>query len=104
MSYTNSNGCEAVSAPYSYFLSTESNAANGISVYPNPVQQLVQISFALPGEFAVRVTDVAGKTVWQQTVSGTSAVFDFGDLPPGVYVLDISSAGQHVYRHRMVKL
>lgn len=104
VSYTNSNGCEAVSAPYSYFLSTESNAANGISVYPNPVQQLVQISFALPGEFAVRVTDVAGKTVWQQTVSGTSAVLDFGDLPPGVYVLDISSAGQHVYRHRMVKL
>jgi hypothetical protein len=80
-----------------------------IAVYPSPAAGEFNISFAgLEGnEFTVELYDVSGKQVFfQQTaLTGSIRVFsaDIAALPPGIYLVKVSSA-RDVLIKKLVKL
>lgn len=75
-------------------LSNESFAQAGISMYPNPVSHMLNLS--LPASFSassVSVIDATGTTVWQKnTASEGMLSIDVQALRSGMYILRIQSA------------
>lgn len=68
-----------------------SSEAEAISVYPNPVADLVTIN----GDVAIRsvsISDASGTVVLQQEVEETSVTFDLSQLNAGLYLITINTA------------
>ena len=63
-----------------------------VNVYPNPVTQFVRIvlSEPPPQPLTVSLTDVQGKLVATQALSGTAIEMDVSHLPDGAYFLTLS--------------
>ncbi|HLP63338.1 T9SS type A sorting domain-containing protein [Flavobacterium sp.] len=66
----------------------EADAA--IEVYPNPANNFVTISSQLDS-YDLSVTDLTGKTVLQQSLSGIENSVDVSSLSSGVYLFNINS-------------
>jgi ELWxxDGT repeat protein len=72
-----------------------SNNRNTISIYPNPVQGILNIDFvsAIGSNMAITITDIHGKTVKQiglQSVKGNNHIaLNTIDLPIGIYTLQM---------------
>lgn len=81
----------------------ESERANMISVYPNPVSHTLRIEVHLPGgaNASIRLYDIEGRLVFEQRQLDAHAVIDVSNYSKGVYVLEYTSAGQAV-RQRVV--
>lgn len=66
-------------------------------IYPNPVQDFLNIGFSLddPLKIDVRVLDATGKTVWQVSHQGeegeNNLIIETASLPPGYYLLQFYS-------------
>lgn len=74
-----------------------------MSVYPNPVSSLLTISAqGLDGTFDVKMTDVLGKVVYSESVTGTSKKVDVSDFKNGVYLVTIIEKGTTVQTRRLV--
>jgi Secretion system C-terminal sorting domain len=80
------------------------NTLTGISVYPNPSSDLVNIAStdnALIDQ--IRVTDLHGRVVKTVAAAGVSAVqVNIADLSPGVYLLSLTS-NNGSYTQKIVK-
>lgn len=69
------------------------NSSAVITTHPNPANDVITLSLAAgQNEAAVTLTDVLGKVVLQEKVSG-SEKFDVSELKNGVYVFTIVSNG-----------
>lgn len=68
-------------------LSVESNTINGLSVYPNPAQDIVTISTGINAEKNVVIFDITGKTVLDIT---TTSSINVGKLTSGLYIMQIT--------------
>jgi hypothetical protein len=80
--------------------------ASELNVYPNPVADQVQLDLSSwpKGEATVQLLRVSGKTVLTQTVQpGAKHRLDLRELPGGVYLLTVRSAGQQ-RTQRLLKL
>lgn len=79
-------------------------AASRISIFPNPADQSVTISFAgAPvAKRRMQLSDTAGKIVYEQESLGDARVNTAG-LAEGVYVMKISSAGEVLTKKIIVK-
>ena len=63
-----------------------------MKVYPNPVNDLAMIEFDNAGndDFTLYVLDLSGKIIRQEeNITGTSYVFDRGNLKTGIYLLQM---------------
>ncbi len=66
-----------------------------LKVYPNPVIDEAKLVFdnAANDEFTLVVMDVTGKEYrYQENVTGTEISFSRGDLPPGIYIVQLRGA------------
>ena len=71
-------------------------------LYPNPATD--RLTLDAPASLlgaALRITDLAGRTVWQGTHTG--AALDVAALRPGMYALSVSAPGQPVLVRRFSK-
>jgi Secretion system C-terminal sorting domain len=67
------------------------NLGNGLSVYPNPVSDILKIANADNlANASFSIVDILGKTVIQSKALSNNAI-DVSDLISGVYVLSVSS-------------
>lgn len=66
------------------------------SVYPNPASGQVNISLGqeISGPIQVRLLDTAGQVLRQQTFTGRDWGLEQGDLPAGLYLLEIRAEGK----------
>lgn len=87
----------------------ENALARSLTVYPNPAQDLVSISFdnaSTNDGVVIRILDLSGKEVRVFESSADNAVFeqtiDIGKLAKGVYMLEISN-GSLIANKRLVK-
>jgi PKD repeat protein len=62
------------------------------AIFPNPAGENLAIVFNKPTEGKIRLTDVAGKIVYEQTFAGKSISIDVSALPGGIYNCNISGA------------
>jgi hypothetical protein len=61
---------------------------NAVCLYPNPATESFHID-GLTAPTPLTVTDVSGKTVWQQTVAGDESI-SVGHLPQGIYLVRVN--------------
>lgn len=96
------NGCTMLSSCYSFVLSNvnQLSDAASINVYPNPTKGQFTIDLGTNHNAAILITDINGKTVYQQTISSTKVVTLDLDQPAGVYFLTVASDD----RYSVVKL
>jgi hypothetical protein len=75
----------------------ESRAIAGISVYPNPTNAGITISFSEPGNNQVRVTDVTGRVVAEQNSASEKVNVNLDGFAAGVYYVNVQNdLGRHV--------
>ena len=76
---------------YSKTVSVSTTAGNdfGISVYPNPVEQLlyIKLSGTITGTVTLSLTDLSGRTLKSAIVQAGAATIDCRHLPQGLYLL-----------------
>jgi len=74
-----------------------------MSIYPNPASSVLNISAqGLDGNYDVRVTDVLGKVVYNETVVGATKKVDVSDFKNGVYLVTITEKGTAIQTRRTV--
>ena len=77
-----------------------------INIYPVPAQDYVNINLKLSGNIDVRIMDLLGKEVYQQTFyptgNLTKKVF-VGNLGEGMYLINITTIQQNYTRKFSVK-
>ncbi|WP_296148674.1 T9SS type A sorting domain-containing protein [uncultured Flavobacterium sp.] len=80
-------------------LSTSSFGLNNLKFYPNPVKNVLTVSYSenLSG---VKLYNLLGQQVLSKTVNANETQVDMSALPAGSYLLEVSSEG----KTRMVKL
>jgi autotransporter-associated beta strand protein len=75
---------------------------NAVSVYPNPVQDQLNIQLAHSAEGTVTVTDITGKILGKTHVSGNHATVDMNKLAEGVYFVDYND-GETTQKFKIIK-
>jgi len=68
-------------------------ASTDIKLYPNPSDGLVTISIGVRGQSTIRVIDLTGKMVFQQTTFNMIEQLDLKNLSAGMYVLEVEQNG-----------
>jgi hypothetical protein len=77
---------------------------NSISVYPNPVKDILNITGIEPGSSpaGIKVSDLAGRIVLSQQLYASE--INLADLKPGLYVVEITQKeSNHIFRQKILK-
>ena len=76
---------------------------NDVKVFPNPSDGniAIQLNFDIQGTAQLRLTDMTGKTVLENTAEGTVTELDLDHLAKGVYLLQVIHEG-NVYSGKVV--
>ena len=69
----------------------DSEAQPAAILYPNPARGSFTVSGLPEGETLLTVSDLAGRTLLRQTISGPSATIDAATLPAGSYLVTLAS-------------
>jgi aminopeptidase N len=70
------------------------NENQGIKIYPNPAQNIVNIKFnSMEPSFKIELYDVQGKNRLNKVGSGYEALINTSNLPTGIYFLKINLKG-----------
>jgi alpha-tubulin suppressor-like RCC1 family protein len=72
-------------------LGLEENELKGISVYPNPISDVLNISNENGALISVEMIDAKGSVVVSSKAASKSFTFDTGELNAGVYILIVRS-------------
>lgn len=84
-------------------ISIEENAADAVTVYPNPANDVIYVSAPEVNSGTVRLMNLAGVTVRNQVLNGADRVrLDVRDVPAGVYMIQTISSGQVLDAQRVV--
>jgi hypothetical protein len=68
---------------------TELLAANGYKVFPNPAQNIINITSSLNKKPHLIIYDLGGRTVIQTSLTGNQKSINISNLPNGVYIIRI---------------
>ncbi len=78
----------------------------GIKIYPNPVQDELNVEFATAGKYSIIITDVVGKTISNNTmsVSAGRTVLPMGQYPNGMYLIQVTDEkGNMLVKDKIIK-
>ncbi len=79
------------------------NEEIGMNIYPNPASSILNITTqGLDGNYDVKMTDVLGKVVYNETVTGSSRKVDVSDFKNGVYLVTVTEKGTAIQTRRIV--
>lgn len=90
------NGCVDTSACYNVTtIGIEEQRMPNARLWPQPVTDALSIELSAPvTNAAIRIADLTGRIIHRRTMPQLSrASFDMGDLPPGLYFLEIEAQG-----------
>jgi hypothetical protein len=77
---------------------TESTFGKEFSMYPNPANN--QINVNINGKYAIRITDLAGHVVMQQTLN--EKMIDVSMLTSGAYTVEVTQEGNKAVRSLVI--
>lgn len=81
----------------------EQNESAAIKIYPNPVKDELTVSSNLFGEKTeIIITDVLGKEIYRNQITGSNFKFQVSNFQPGIYFIEINN-GKNVYRKKFLK-
>jgi hypothetical protein len=98
------DGCSSTSLPVIYTSLDDELAAAGISIYPNPVSDLLTISFErpLPANATLSIYNTLGELVHTEVLTGSTRHIHW-PYPAGAYSVEINS-GESKWIAQVVKL
>jgi hypothetical protein len=100
---TDAFGCSSTSQPVFTTGIEESLEASGVAVYPNPVEDQLNISVQeSAGQAVLRIYDVAGNLVLSNEIAIGDHSVDVSRLAPGAYFVEMLLQ-QGVYRTSLIK-
>jgi hypothetical protein len=76
----------------------EAAQKNAIQVYPNPVQDILNVSNSNGGATVLEIIDATGRSVMTRTLSGANSRLDVSTLPNGLYMYQLRSTNRQVLR------
>lgn len=85
---------------YDYIISVEENNDEGMLLYPNPADDVLQIELPVSGKYVFNIYDRKGSLVLQQN-SEAIALIDISSLVSGLYYID--AIGDFNFRGSFVK-
>lgn len=87
---TDSNGCSAQSAPYSYTGSSVENMLNNkeLKLYPNPVSELLTIEYSGSEVLLLKMTNKLGQEVKRTEFSNKQGI-NVSKLSSGIYFVEV---------------
>ena len=95
------NMCEATFTAQR--LSTQEVSKSSISIFPNPVSDLLTIKIDHNKNIEVHITDVTGKAILKDKVSSSSKTINFSNNPSGVYYISILENNQIIETKKIIK-
>ena len=69
------------------------------NVYPNPVNDVLNVTVDTDGQGTLRIFDVTGRVVVTHTITSTSTSLDLTNLTSGPYLLSVEHASSTITRH-----
>lgn len=94
---------ESATNSYSNIIRLETVSENiPILLFPNPVNDYLQIQGSFDNMAKIRITDITGKTLHQQSILTNESIFT-GHLPSGLYQLEIWENIKRLAVKRFVK-
>ena len=79
---------------------TEQKSDLGLSIYPNPTTEYINIQINESGEYNCVISDVSGRIVLQQKYNGQEFTIDVSNMNPGMYFLTIN--GKTSFSKRLI--
>jgi hypothetical protein len=76
--------------------------AGGISLYPNPVDDLLKVS-GLVAPSTLRINNIHGQELFSARGQGETMELNLGEVPPGIYLLTVETGGEIFTRRLIVK-
>ncbi|MCC6459119.1 MAG: T9SS type A sorting domain-containing protein, partial [Saprospiraceae bacterium] len=92
-------------APQALFVVSTTQPADqvpGLSVFPNPANQVAFVETPLAGSVRLRVLDAVGNVVLEKTATGPRITLERAGLPEGIYFLETWTKGALSGRGKMV--
>lgn len=92
MLVTDIHGCEALSAPFTFWpISRDAATLFGVRLYPNPSTN-GRFAMELPSAdtYTVRVLSLTGQVLHTATTSGAAFGYKGAELPAGVYLVEMT--------------
>ena len=97
------NYIDSVDIKFDYSLSIEEVAPISVTIAPNPASDFIQVNLEGVATAQMKMVDVLGSQVLNQTVSTTST-FDISSFRNGVYIMSFSAPGsKSIVRKVIVK-
>jgi hypothetical protein len=78
-------------------------AGNGISIFPVPADQFIQISTTGTSVSQIVLTDISGRVIRTEQMTGATTQLFTGDLADGVYLVSVTSEGNVVTEKIVVR-
>lgn len=102
---TNSNGCQASDTLEFIFSGLNSINNNSVSIYPNPFNDVLNISNPSNENYNVRISDVVGKVIENIAFNVSSVNLNTSKYKSGIYQLQIIDSNNRVIdEHKIVKI
>ncbi|HXS37142.1 MAG TPA: T9SS type A sorting domain-containing protein [Flavipsychrobacter sp.] len=76
---------------------------NGIQVYPNPLNNTLNINLFEGRQCQYRLMDASGRTILTNSMQTGLNIIDTHALQPGFYLLEVSGNGMTTYRQKLLK-
>jgi hypothetical protein len=80
----------------------EPEIVKGMTAYPNPANGVLTVSATGLDDYQIRMTDVLGKVVYDETASAPKKSIDVSDFKNGVYLVTVIEKGTVVQTRRVV--
>ncbi|WKN44032.1 CBM96 family carbohydrate-binding protein [Tunicatimonas pelagia] len=83
-------------------IGSEIGSVDDLILYPNPAQRTLHLSGLATESAQLSISDMLGRVVLKEALSGSSADIDVSQLHPGLYVLSIERGGQDDVTHKLL--
>lgn len=97
---TDANGCSGTSNVFNYFVGVDEFTVESISIYPNPVQEYIDLNSTGMAFQEIEIFNLSGQLIMSEVP--VSNKIDVSELAPGIYLLLLNTDDQ-IYSTRFVK-
>ena len=81
----------------------EEYSFNGLSIFPNPVNDLLTVEVKLPEQHTIKITSLNGQLLYTDRMDSPTHQIDLSSFEKGLYLLTIRS-GDYVRTEKIIKL
>ncbi|PZF72817.1 T9SS type A sorting domain-containing protein [Taibaiella soli] len=100
-----SNGCSGPNDPQCWPLAVSNTIKNcqDVTLYPNPVNDILQINSPLTSTATIQLTDITGKILLQQTLPKGHSEISLQSFPPSIFLYRIIGIDGYLQQGKLVK-